>query len=180
MILVTLGTQDKQFVRILKAIDKSINSGTIKDKVIVQAGHTKYKSKNMEILALIPMDRFEKLISECDFLITHGGIGSIVTGLKNNKKVIGVARLYKYREHENDHQLQIIDKFVKDGFILEYKENDNLDDILKQLKSFKPKKFKNDNKQIKKIIKDYINDNNTSLFRFCLPFIIIIFLFILI
>ena len=46
MIFVTLGTQDKSFKRLLENIDKEIEKGTIKDKVIVQAGYTKYNSKN--------------------------------------------------------------------------------------------------------------------------------------
>ena len=37
MILVTLGTQDKSFDRLLAAIDKAIENKIIKDKVIVQA-----------------------------------------------------------------------------------------------------------------------------------------------
>ena len=49
MILVTLGTQDKSFDRLLKQIDKLIDDKVIKDKVIVQAGLTKYKSNKMEI-----------------------------------------------------------------------------------------------------------------------------------
>ncbi len=32
MILVTLGTQDKSFVRLLKAIDREIKKGNIKEK----------------------------------------------------------------------------------------------------------------------------------------------------
>ena len=40
MILVTLGTQDKKFTRLLEAIQKQIDKGNIKDKVIVQAGCT--------------------------------------------------------------------------------------------------------------------------------------------
>ena len=36
MILVILGTQDKQFPRLLEAIDQEINKGTIKDKVVVK------------------------------------------------------------------------------------------------------------------------------------------------
>ena len=43
MIFVTLGTQDKTFERLLKAIDKAIENGEIKEKVIVQAGNTKYE-----------------------------------------------------------------------------------------------------------------------------------------
>ena len=53
MILVTLGTQDKKFTRLLEAIQKQIDKGNIKDKVIVQAGCTKYESKDMEILDLL-------------------------------------------------------------------------------------------------------------------------------
>ena len=41
MILVTLGTQDKSFSRLLEQIDKEIKKGNIKEKVIVQAGCTK-------------------------------------------------------------------------------------------------------------------------------------------
>ena len=47
MILVTLGTQDKQFVRLLDIVQEQIDLGNIKDKVIVQAVCTKYESKDM-------------------------------------------------------------------------------------------------------------------------------------
>ena len=116
MILVTLGTQDKNFTRLLDAVQKQIDNGNIKDEVIVQAGCTKYESKDMKIFDLIDREEFSELISKCDLLITHGGVGSILTGLKNNKKVIAAARLAKYKEHMNDHQLQIIEKFSKSGY----------------------------------------------------------------
>ena len=86
MILVTLGTQDKKFDRLLKAIDKEIENKNIKEKVIVQAGYTKYKSNNMEIFDLVSEEKLEKLIKQCDLLITHGGVGSILLGIRNNKK----------------------------------------------------------------------------------------------
>ena len=49
MILVTLGTQDKSFPRILKELDRLKDNGTIKDEIVVQAGYTKYDSSDMEI-----------------------------------------------------------------------------------------------------------------------------------
>ena len=61
MILVTLGTQDKSFKRLLDAIQKEIDNGNIKDKVVVQAGCTKYESKDMEIFDLIDRDKFADL-----------------------------------------------------------------------------------------------------------------------
>ena len=60
MIFVTLGTQDKEFKRLLNDIQECINKGIIKENVIVQAGYTKYDSKNMEIFDLLDKDEFDK------------------------------------------------------------------------------------------------------------------------
>ena len=158
MILVLLGTQDKSFYRLLKAVDDQIEIGNIKEKVIVQAGETKYFSKNMEIFDLIPMDKFDNLIKEADLIISHGGVGSIITALKNNKKVIACARLMKYKEHTNDHQLQIIDNFVKAGYIMEYKETDDLGKILNNVNKFEPKKYKSNTKKMIKLLEEYIEN----------------------
>ena len=135
MILITLGTQDKQFTRLLNVVQNEIDKGNIKDKVIVQAGHTKFESNDMEIFDLIDREKFSNLISECDVLITHGGVGSIITGLQNNKN------------------------FSKAGYILPLYENDDLGKILKDIKSFKPKKFKSNTSHMVKIISDFIDNN---------------------
>ena len=157
MILVTLGTQDKSFKRLLEAIDRQVELGNIKDKIVVQAGCTKYESKNMEIFDLIPMEKFDDLIKSCDLLITHGGVGSIITGLKNDKKVIAAARLEKYKEHTNDHQLQIIENFSNDGYILGLDNFDELDKVLEKAKTFKPKKYVSNTDKMIKIIEDFID-----------------------
>lgn len=159
MILVTLGTQDKSFVRLLEDIEKQINIGNIKDRVVVQAGYTKFDSEQMEIFDLIDRDEFNKLISECDLLITHGGVGSILGGFKNNKKVIACPRLAKYKEHINDHQKQIIDKFSDNGYILSYNEGDDLGQVLKQVKKFKPKKYISNTNNMIKLIDNFIAKN---------------------
>lgn len=159
MILVTLGTQDKSFKRLLDAIQKEIDKCNIKDKVVVQAGCTEYESKDMEIFDLIDRDKFTDLIKECDLLITHGGVGSILTGLKNNKKVIAAPRLSQYKEHTNDHQLQIIEKFDNSGLILPLYDFENLEKVLKSVKTFKPKKYKSNTKNMIKLIEDYIDNN---------------------
>jgi len=152
MIFVTLGTHDKPFTRLLKKIDKEIIKGNIKDKVIVQAGKTPYESKNMEILDLVPMDTFENYIKEADLIITHGGVGSIMSALKLNKKVIAVARLAKYHEVVNDHQIQIIENFDEAGYIIGVTEMNNLDKALKRAKNFKPKKYKSNTENMIKLV----------------------------
>lgn len=159
MILITLGTQDKQFTRLLDMIQEQINKGNIQDKIIVQAGYTKYESKDMEIFDLIDRDKFTDLISKCDLLITHGGVGSIITGLQHDKKIIVAPRLAKYNEHMNNHQLQIVNNFSIKGYILPLYENDDLNKVLEQVKNFKPKKYKSNTKNIIKLIENYIDNN---------------------
>ena len=159
MILVTLGTQDKSFKRLLDAIQKEIDKGNIKDRVVVQAGCTEYESKDMEIFDLIDRDKFSELIKECDLLITHGGVGSILTGLKNNKKIITAPRLKEYKEHTNNHQLEIIEKFAIKGLILPLYDFDKLDEVLKEVHKFKPKKYQSNTDNMIKLIEDYIDNN---------------------
>ena len=157
MILVTLGTQDKNFVRLLEKIDQLINNGLIKDKVIVQAGFTKYNSENMEIFDLIPQDEFNDLMDKADIIITHGGVGNIISALEKNKKVIAVPRLAKYGEHINDHQTQIIAKFNALGYIIGLQDVDELDDAVKQIKKFKPKKFVHENSKMLNLVSELID-----------------------
>lgn len=163
MILVVLGTQDKQFTRLLDDVSREIELGHIKGEVVVQAGQTKYKSDKMKILDLLPAPEFDKLMDKADLIITHGGAGTILSAIKKGKKIIATPRLAKYKEHHNDHQKQIIDEFKRMGYILDYNENDNLGDVIKKSEKFKPKKFVSNTQNMIELLENYIEDsNNTS------------------
>lgn len=157
MILVTLGTQDKKFTRLLEKIDELIDKKIITDEVVVQAGYSAdYKSSNMKIFDLISKDEFDKLISECNVLITHGGVGAILTGLKYNKKVIAIPRLKKYKEHVNDHQIQIVKNFDEEGLIIGSFVDDLESNYLK-INKFNPKKFKSNKNNMLKLVQELID-----------------------
>ncbi len=166
MIFVSVGTQDKDFSRLLKAIDREIDKGVIKEKVIVQAGYTKYSSPNMEIRDLIPTDEFNEIIEKCSLFITHGGVGNILSAIQRGKPVIAAARLSKFKEHTNDHQRQIIGEFSKQGYILELKDFNKLGKMIEKARTFKANKFKSNTKNMVKLLEDYIiEDNHTSWFN---------------
>ena len=156
MIFVSLGTNDKSFDRLLKKLDEEISLGNIRDKVVVQSGYTKYSSDNMDIVDLMPMDMFNKNISSCDILITHGGVGTILDGLKHGKKIIAFPRLKMYQEHVNDHQVEIINEFYNCGYIL----TGQIDEIVKlidEVRDFEPREYKSNNYKFNKMIRDYID-----------------------
>ena len=158
MIFVILGTQDKEFTRLLKQVEKEIKKGNIKDKVIVQAGSTKYKSEYMEILDYISMNEFKNYIKKSDYIITHGGVGTILDALLLNKKIIAVPRLSKYKEHENDHQVQIIEEFSNMGYIIDGSRLNKLDESINKLNTFIPKSYKSNNKNMINLIENYIDN----------------------
>ena len=161
MILVTLGTQDKEFTRLLKKIDELIDNGTIKEEVIVQAGYTKYESKNMKIFDYVPSEKFNDYIEKASYVICHAGVGTIFDCMRHNKKIIAVTRLAKYKEHNNDHQTEIAKEFGRLNYIIPVYDADELEEGIKKIDGFVPEKYSSNNKNMVKLVKDYIDNNGT-------------------
>lgn len=143
MIFVTLGTQDKHFDRLLKAVYKLETD----EKIVAQIGSTEFKSSKpedkFEIHKFLSNEEFEKYMDEARVVITHAGVGTIIYGLKKHKKMIVAARLKKYGEHVNDHQLQILQTFASEGYIIPLEDFDDLPKLLEM--EFTPKEWKSNN-----------------------------------
>lgn len=158
MILVLLGTQNNSFIRLLQEIEKLIQNKIITEEVIVQAGYTTYKSTNMKVVDFIKQEEIEELVEKANFVITHGGVGSILTAITKEKNVIAIPRLCKYKEHVNDHQKEIVELFNEKGYIIGIQGTDDLENAIKSIKDFKPKKYIKDNTKMIKIIEDFIDN----------------------
>lgn len=159
MILVLLGTQHNGFERLLNAIQSNIDKGVINEEVKVQAGFTKFESKDMEIFNLIDKSKLLELQDQADLIITHGGVGSIVSSLKKGKKVIVVPRLKKYGEHVNNHQIQIARRFAQEGYVKYVLNMKHLEKALKKIKEFEPRKYESEESNVIAIIEKYIDNN---------------------
>ena len=103
------------------------------------------------------MDKFNELMETCNLLITHGGVGTIISGLKNGKKVIAVPRLQKYGEHVNDHQLQIIENFSEAGYVLAAYDVGELDKALQKVGDFEAKQYISNTQQMLRLVKECID-----------------------
>lgn len=152
LIFVTLGTQDKKFKRLLDAVENA----NIDEKIIAQVGSTEYTSSKMEIHKFISQKEFEKFVEEARIIITHAGVGTIIYGLKQGKKMIVAARLKEYKEHVNNHQLQILETFSKDGYIIPLEDFSNLNEKIKEAENFIPKKFISNNQNFVKSLDNEI------------------------
>ena len=164
MVLVLLGTQNNSFHRLLEEVQKCIDKKIITEKVVVQAGATKFESKDMEIFGLISSEKLNEYIKQANYVITHGGVGSIITCLKMGKKVIAVPRHHKYGEHVNDHQLQIIQTFDGQGFIKGLCEVEDLEKAIKELENFEPQSFTSNTQNVINLVENYIDNDKKLLF----------------
>lgn len=163
MIFITVGTQDKDFSRPLKELERLKIDHKIEDEIIVQAGFTNFESDYMKVLKYIPYDDFNNYIEKADIVITHGGVGNIINAIKLKKIVIAIARLSKYKEHINDHQLQVVGELARDGYIIECNDEKLLEEKIKLARDFKPKKYTENTKKFNKKFLDLVNnllDNN--------------------
>lgn len=158
MILILLGTQHNEFTRLLDEVQTLINNKIINEEVVVQAGFTKYVSDDMKIFDLTDTENLNNLINQANLIITHGGVGSIITALKSNKKVIAVPRLKKYLEHVNDHQREIVNTFNEKGYLIGIQNVEDLSESIKKAKNFVPEVYKGDNLKLLNYIDNYIKN----------------------
>lgn len=125
MIFVTVGSQKFQFNRLLMKVDELVEKQIIQDTVFAQTGYCDYIPRLFEHTAFMETDVFADMESKADLVITHGGTGAILGAVKKGKKVIAVPRLKKYKEHVDDHQIQILEEFDRMGIVKAcYKLND--------------------------------------------------------
>jgi UDP-N-acetylglucosamine transferase subunit ALG13 len=79
----------------------------LNEKVIAQIGVSSYIPKNLDYFREASIDEINKYLKEARIVISHAGVGSIITALKYGKPLILVPRIKKFREHNSDHQIEI-------------------------------------------------------------------------
>ena len=124
MIFVTLGTQKFQMNRLIESVDR-IAPG-LEEDIFIQTGHSTLIPHNCQHSAFVATEQFNHMIQECSMLITHAGVGTIMTAITNAKPVIVVPRLEKYNEHVDNHQREIAQAFAGKGCVLNCEDVENL------------------------------------------------------
>jgi UDP-N-acetylglucosamine transferase subunit ALG13 len=135
MILVTVGTQ-LPFPRFVSAID----SWNYKSKktIFAQVGEDDNKYHNMNYVKFLPIEEFDQIISETTVIVSHAGMGSILTALKYNKPIILFPRNALLGEHRNDHQLATLRAFQNTPGVYVAFDESGLFDLLDKIDFLEP------------------------------------------
>lgn len=105
MILVTVGMQ-LGFDRLIEAVDELAPDLGV--QVIAQTGKGTYQPVNMEARTNIAPAEFEELVQQCQLIISHAGIGTVLTAQRFAKPIVLFPRRLDYAEHRNDHQVATV------------------------------------------------------------------------
>ncbi|MGG3421161.1 glycosyltransferase [Heyndrickxia faecalis] len=157
MILVTLGTQRFQMNRVVDEIDHLIENKKLRDsEVVLQYGYSK-KSKYAKNYQLIDEALFDDLLNKAEFVICHGGTSSIIKALKASKKVIAVPRMSKFKEHVDDHQIEIVQVLYEKGYIEKVENINELGSIIQLLRNKDYVKYESRGQLAKYIVSHVLN-----------------------
>jgi beta-1,4-N-acetylglucosaminyltransferase len=108
VILVTTGTNGVAFDRLLRAVD-AIETG---EPMVVQHGPSSLRPSRATCVDYVSFDELVELVREARLVVSHGGVGSILVALTNEKRPLVVPRLARFGEVVDDHQLELARKLA--------------------------------------------------------------------
>ncbi|BFU93473.1 MAG: hypothetical protein NTNFB02_01950 [Nitrospira sp.] len=97
-VFVSVGTREEPFARLLQGVEELVEKGLIKDRVIIQAGHTKYKSSYAEVFEFCSPGKIAELILNAKYVINQASAGIGTLCLRYQTRFIVMPREYRYRE----------------------------------------------------------------------------------
>ena len=156
MTFVVLGTWEMPFVRPLREIEQASIQGLLPEPVIVQSGNTQYASPRLELVPFFGREELERMYDQAAMIICQAGVGSIMLGLRKHKRIISIARLSRFDEHIDDHQLEILDLFSQIGAVLPWKGEGDLAEVLARVQSFVPVGYRFTQERISSTILEYL------------------------
>lgn len=157
MIFIVLGTQKFQLNRLLQMVDGYVEQGKLSEEIIAQRGNSDYVPKNFKSYDFLDKETFDQLIEKADMVITHSGVGSIITALKSKRPVIVFPRLKKYKEHVDDHQLDIAEAFAKKGYVLCCQDGEELLDYIEEAKTKTFAEYHSQRERVVETIQQFLN-----------------------
>ncbi len=115
MIFVTVGTQGP-FDRLVNTVDAWAGS-TGRDDVFAQVGPTDSPPRAIDWVRSLTPDEFRDKVHAARVVVSHAGMGTILTALELEKPVLVLPRLARMHEQRNDHQTATARHLAERGLV---------------------------------------------------------------
>ncbi len=127
MIFVTIGTQ-VPFDRFIKIVDEV--APQLGEEVIAQVYQCGFEPKNIKTINFLAPDEFNELFDKARLIVSHAGMGTILSALQKHKPIIIFPRIAALGEHRNEHQLATAEKFKELGSVYVAMNEDELRQLM--------------------------------------------------
>lgn len=125
-VFATIGNARDPFPRFLEIVDEATRRAGL--SALIQCGNTAYTPVHAEAIDFVSRTQFEELMRQAQFVVTHAGVGSVMTALRSGKVPIVVTRRKAAGEMVNDHQLQLAAELSSRGWC---RVVDDVEELLK-------------------------------------------------
>lgn len=105
MIIVTMGTREQPFNRLIQKIDELKRDDVITEDVVIQTGFSIYELKCCTWQKMFSFQDMGKYVKKTRIVITHDGPLPLIVLLQIGKIPIVMPRQSKFNEHVNNHQV---------------------------------------------------------------------------
>lgn len=134
MIFVTIGTQ-VPFDRLIKIIDEV--APQLDEEIVAQVHHVEFELQHIKPLSFIAPDEFNETFMKARLIVSHAGMGTILSALQQHKPIIIFPRIAALGEHRNEHQLATAEKLKELGIVYVAMNEEELKSLLMR-KDLKP------------------------------------------
>jgi UDP-N-acetylglucosamine transferase subunit ALG13 len=107
MILVTVGTEQYAFDRLMSWVSLLLRSRLIQEEVVVQYGTCQKLPENVTAHKTVQSDLFAEMVRDARLVISHCGEGSLLMLEEVGTPYILVPRSVRFSEHVDDHQVEL-------------------------------------------------------------------------
>ena len=129
--LVAVGTHRHRFDRLLQVVDRAVEENVLPRPVFAQGGASRYRPQNFEVRPYLSRDELVDAIDGAEYVVCHAGSGIISAALRAGHMPLVLPRRARYREHVDDHQVQIVEKLGSLGLIVPLGEGISAEDVAK-------------------------------------------------
>lgn len=103
MILVTVGT-DMPFDRMVRVVDAWAGENRRQD-IFAQIGEGGWEPRHIPFSQFLAPPEFTEHLKSATLIISHAGMGTILTALQHRKPILVMPKRASLGEHRNEHQL---------------------------------------------------------------------------
>lgn len=136
MIFLTVGSQEP-FDRMVRSVDRWAEERGRAD-VFAQVGKGGYLPRALRWVASLEPAEFRRAVAEATVVVSHAGIGTILTALELRKPVLVMPRRAALRETRSDHQVATARRLGELGRVVVAQDEEELFRLLDRVESLPP------------------------------------------